>query len=169
MKRRNNRMGGLKRTLQITAAITMALTTTAVDAAIRPPNAFRHNEIIDAQTKELNLSLLEKIERLNMAYRFDMNDYIPYGSLENDDSAGKVASRILRHSLQNWLDSDSAKNSPLAKSATSINDNLSPSLKSSNFTFRIKPLDTRAELIYRGAVEATLSYTADEEEISLGF
>src|SRR5690554_3309229 len=106
---------------KLVLGLAVGLSSILAEAAIPQINFFDEFNVINAKTKELNLSILERVEQMNMSSRFDPSDFIPYESLNNRDTAERITGRILRHTIQCWLSKENYKNSDIVKSAKSVN------------------------------------------------
>ncbi len=123
-------------------------------------NAFEQMDLINRETKELNLSMLARMQVIIDQYQMDLSKYIPYKSIPQYSQSQDVAHKVLRQTLKTWMSSDAATNSVLMQQASVLDNTLSTAAGTTahKFNFRINALETQAEMIYKGVVEASVSY-----------
>ncbi|MBK7844893.1 MAG: hypothetical protein IPJ71_14605 [Bdellovibrionales bacterium] len=138
-------------------------------AAIRNPFLMHETE-----SKNLDLSYIEKIRPRPIDFQFRTEDYIPTCLAPSDD-ANYVASRIFAHSLGSVLGSPKIRNSSIGQVANTLNQSLNSSLQieSANskikhkVQFALRAAETKAAINYSGYLQAQLAYQIDRSE--LGF
>lgn len=138
-------------------------------AAVRNPFLMHETE-----SKNLDLSYIEKIRPRPIDLQFRTEDYIPTCLAPSDD-ANYVASRIIAHSLGSVLGSPKIRNSSIGQVANTLNQSLNSSIQieSANskikhkVQFALRPAETRAAINYSGYLQAQLAYQIDTSE--LGF
>ncbi len=154
----------------ILASIVMLFSIQA--AAMVPVMAYDYyasTELINPATQELDLSTLSMLARMSDPYRFNMADYVPLKGLADSDSGDRVARRIIQHTMQNLLDGRQDRNAGVLASAQKLNNNMKSSVgdEKNSIQFRVRPVEARAEISYKGElpVESSVSYVAVQNEI----
>ncbi len=164
---------------QITLPIKMALHSSALTQR-RPLNVTEVNfalpltpiqtEVIDHDTKELNLALLQKAQKAVDARRFNPANYVPYQSLNSTDGTAQVTSKILSKTLQTIANREIADNSlldlPVIKSASYVK---AVRAKNYKITYGIRNTLAETELKIHKSISATLSYNIASPEMNFGF
>lgn len=160
-----------RRCFRLILGCVVFLSTLPALASIPRQNAFQHMEMIDSQTKELNLSLLANIQMMLDGQKFNMTRYIPLQSMPQEADGAAVAEKILKHSMQTLIDDiETAANVPEnIRNLSQINNALSTSMdrQSYSISFKLRPVDTKAIVSYKGYVEAALSYDVSQSETQL--
>jgi len=156
------------KTIRILLAVAFFLATIPAVSAVPYRTAFEQYDLINIKTKELNLPLMAKIQFVIDQNRFNMADYVPLNGLPQTDNGVVIGRRILKHTLQNWLDDykSNEETSGWIRSAESASQAMSTSIDSNGhkFSLRIKPIETTAEVIYTGIVKAKISYDVGHSE-----
>lgn len=149
-----------KKTVSRGLAVLVSLSSLQALSAIPYRNAFEQADLINNETKELNLSLLAKIQAIVDQNQFDMTKYIPYSSLNEYSSGEAVGNRIFRQTLKTLLDTESIARAPVVRGATTLQNALGANVGTTQhqFGFRINAIETQAEMTYNGVVAAKLSY-----------
>lgn len=159
------------RALVALLALAMLMFSLSAQAAIpvMSYDYYASTELINPTTREVDLSTLSMLARISDPYRFNMTDYIPLKGLPESDSGDRAARRIFQHTVQNLLDRPNAQYAGVVASAQRINNNMNTSVGSTKNTvqFRVKPFETKAEIVYKGElpVESSLAYVADQNEM----
>lgn len=155
--------------LKISLAAVITLAPSVNYAALIPYSIFNEYETINAQTKELNLSVFEKAHMVSMQYQFKMENYVPYASLPQYDNGRRVANEILKKTINTLLDSDFANQNLALSQIENLNNTLSTSVDAANYKlkFRFRPSDTAAEVKIESFVNASLSYDVTSDEVAL--
>lgn len=140
-------------------------------SAVPYRNAFQEIDLINSETQELNLNLLAKIQILIDENRVDLARYIPLRDIPQTDNGGKISQRIFEQTLETLIDSLSAQDSKIIRQAQTINSGFSSSVDRNGYSvkFRIKPVNTTAEVSYEGVVRAALAYDVSHSEAKIEF
>jgi hypothetical protein len=156
-----------KASAKLALGLILFLSTTPALSAIPYRNAFEAADLINEETKELNLSLLAKIQVLVDQNQFNMGQYIPFKSLPSQDDGTIISRRILQHTMRTVFNSETQ--SKVIQGAQNLNSALSTSIDRNghSFSFRVKALEGTAEFVYRGRVEAALSFNNSQQETRL--
>jgi hypothetical protein len=160
-------MKTLKRFTKFIVTISFLLASVTVSASIPYRNANEAMDLINSQTRELNMDLFAKIQIIMDQNSFHMGDYIPYSQLTQNDP--NVANKILKQTLNSIFRAENIANSKLVQQAQNLNNSLATSMQSNghSVSFRFKALETRTEVIYSGAVNAAVSYQFDGRQSQL--
>lgn len=125
--------------------------------------------VIDRDTQELDLDLLGKVYFLTEQYRFNMANYIPLSGLPQNDDGNVVAQKILKFSLQNFLDSYKDGSNLTLREVANINHNMKAAVGSENHSlqFRLRLVEGTAEATYKGSlpIQSKLVYEAYNREL----
>jgi hypothetical protein len=143
-----------------TIAFLFFMSTTPAVSAIPYRNAFEYMDLINEQTKELNLSLLAKIQIIVNENYINMANYIPITNIPQFDDGSYMARRILKQTLSTWLNDDAS-----AKSNTTLSSSIQRG--GGTIQLKLKTVETTAEVSYKGYVTAVLSYDVSESEAQL--
>ena len=139
----------------------------------KPISRFEYSMIrYDIATREMDLQETARIAlQMQKEAQFDPSEIIPLNMPEQSSDSGYVAGKVLRHSLENWYDSSGLKKSDWGRATSGLNDQIEHSLKSSTgdspFSVKMRAITGRAQIKYKGAVEAALTYEAFENEAKL--
>jgi len=166
MRQSMKQMKTLKRFTKLAVLISFILASATANASIPFRNSYQALDLINAQTQELNLDIFAKLQMYIDVNKLNMADYIPYSQLSENDSNSKVMNQIFRRTVSSLLKSENIANSKIVKQAEEINSSLKTSVEKNghSFSFRFKALETQTEIVYRGVVNATLSYELDSAE-----
>lgn len=136
-------------------------------SAIPYRNAYEAMDLINQETKELNLSLFAKIQFYIEQNQFSLNNYVPLHNLPQHDNGEVIARRIFKKTMQSLFDSDATQSSPLLHQAEELNSSMSSSIErhGHSLRLRVKPLEAEAEVKYSGAVDAILAYDVNHSEM----
>lgn len=150
-------------------AILIVLGSNPAIAAIPYKTAFENMDIINSQTKELNLELLARIQIIVDGSRFNMANYIPTQKIQTDDSEQVVMNHIFKQTLKTLLDTEDSATSAGLQKIENLNTSLSSTIDRNghSFSFRLKAIETKAEINYKGYVSATVAFDANNSESSL--
>lgn len=162
-----NKHSLLRKLVILWVAIAVAFSSTFSLAAIPYRNYYEEMTAIDRYSRELNLNLFVRMQVVIESQQLDMGKYIPYNRLSENETWDRVAAKIAKHSLQNFLDSEeNQRNIPLVSSAQKVDSKISAELQTDKhkFRFRVKPAQTTASLTYSGLFEAALSYDVVDSE-----
>ncbi|OFZ17938.1 MAG: hypothetical protein A2Z20_12750 [Bdellovibrionales bacterium RBG_16_40_8] len=159
----------LKNTVKIFASTIIFLTSIPAVSAIPYRNYFEQIDLVNQNTKELNLSLFAKIQFMVDATRFNVAEYIPYQNLPQNDNGHVIANRIFKQTMSTLLNSEFAKDSAIVRIVEPLNDPLSGSIDKNghSLSFLMKTLETKAQLVYKGRANAYLTYDVSDNEVSL--
>lgn len=162
-----NRKKQVQKTARIFVAVILFFSTEQAVSAIPYRSSFEHMDVINKQTKELDLSMLARIQILIDANRFNMADYVPLSGLPENSSGDEIARRILKQTMNTLMDSDFVTASPTLNKVEKINSSFVTTVERSghSFNFRLKPVETVAQMNYKGFVSAVLSYDMSEDEL----
>lgn len=156
----------VKAACRLVLSVALFFSSVPALSAIPFHNAFEQYELINEETKELNLSLLANIQIMIEQNRFNLGHYIPITNLPMNDDGSVISRRILKQTFQTLSDVESAANAPFLQTANKLNNAIGTEMKTQGqyFTMRVKALETQAEILYRGKVNASLSYDISEQE-----
>lgn len=133
----------------------------------------QNTDLIDRTTHELDMDLLSKIYLLSEEYKFSLTNYIPTRNLPQNDSGDVIARRVLKHTLQNFLDNYKEVPGSGVNTVVRTNNNMKTTVGSSKHAllFRLRPIEALAEVKYKGSlpIQARFSYEIDREESRLEF
>lgn len=117
-------------------------------------------QLIDQNTKEVDMDLLGKMLIVSDYYKFSLAHYIPLRGLPENDDGNVIARRIFRHSLQNFIDRYKDNNSPVLVTAANLNNNLNTKISAQGnmMTMRFKPFEAEAEVTYQGPIPVQTKY-----------
>lgn len=156
----NKLTNNFKKTICRSLAFLIFFSSLQALSAIPYRHAFEQTELINRDTKELNLDLFAKMQILVEQQQLDMAKYIPYSNLPQNSSGEIVSGRIVRKTLKTFLDAEQLSNAPIVRGAATVQNSLGTSMGTTEhqFSFRINAIETQAEVKYKGLVEAKLSY-----------
>ena len=146
--------------------LTVFFSTLPSLSAIPYRNAYEALDLVNNQTKELNLDLFAKIHIMLDERQLDLTKYIPYQNLPEYDDGSRVAGRIVARTLKNLID-DTDRDVPIVNGARRLNSSLETSFKNDKHAveFKIRASQAMALVTYRGYVDAALSYEIDSSEL----
>jgi len=149
-------------------ALTICIVFSSMPAlsAIPYNNAFHDMDLIDTQNKELDLSLLARIQTIIDQHQFNMANYIPLNNLPSNDDGNVIIRRVLKQTLKTVFESEAGVQSPLVHNAQNLNSSLVTSIDrhGQSVQFRLKAFESEAEISYKGYVTAALTYNAGSAE-----
>lgn len=108
------------------------------------------------------------MEQSGRMYIFRTEDYIPTRLPASSNDGRLIAGRVVRHSLQTWVDNENRNNSALKQSARQVDNAASQEVNFSTapnhkVDFRIKAFQDLAALRYHGPVKASFYYYMSEQ------
>jgi len=124
--------------------------------------------MINHRTHEIDLDTLGKLHAISEQYEFNMANYIPLQGLPENDDGRIIARRILKHTLQNVLDSYKRNDSQFVQTAARVSSGLRARAEVGGFSasVRFRPIETMAEVVFRvpGGVSSVFSYDMERKE-----
>lgn len=157
-----------QRVISFVLFLIYTLASTPSLSAIRYTNMFDQYELIQNETKELNLTLLANIELMLQQNRINLENYIPLIGIPNYDDGSIVSRRILKQTLKFWTQNSQGWNNSLIDSAEAINSAVSTKIATANghsVSLKLKPFEALATLNYEGAVDASFSYDVSDGNV----
>ena len=153
---------------RILAAVIFLASIPAV-SAIPFRNSFEQMDIINHQTKELNLDLLARIQIILDQSQFNMANYIPTQNLPKNDNGEVIGRHILQQTVKTLLENESNSTAAGIRNINNLNSSLSATMNQNGHSvaFRFKAVETTAEVNYKGFVSATLAYDVGRTEATL--
>ncbi len=128
----------------------------------------QNNDLVNRYTREVDMGLLGKVHLLAEQYRFSLSRYIPIHNLPPNDDGDVIARRVLKHTLQNFIDNYKEVPGSGVNTVVRVNNNMKTSVGSSthSLVFRLKPVEALVELRYKGKlpIEAKFIYEIEREE-----
>ncbi len=115
----------------------------------------------------IDASSIQPVESPRALRTEDISKIIPANDLQPTNDGGLVATKILSHSLANWLNSEAVRNSSIGQAAHQLDEKLEgdlsfkgnePNAIRHSLKFSMKAAQTRADLEYTGITKAQVSY-----------
>lgn len=144
-------------------------------------NDFKRIVVYKQGTNEIDVREMARVAmQLQKHYEINTGNYIPASEMPQYSSDGeKVATKILKHTVENWIESNDLDDVAVVRQAQAVTDGLSTDVKLSeskdagNFKFRLRPITGEAQIRYEGSFAANLSYDIPDSttrlQISWGF
>lgn len=153
----------------ITKGIALVIFFSSIPAlsAISYRNAFEQMDIINYETKELNLSFLARIQiMIDQNNQYNVSQYIPYANLSTNSSGSDVAKKVFQQTMKTLLNSDTAQNSLFVQNANELQSAMSAEVGSTQHkvSFGINAIETTAQVKYKGAVQAEFTYDLSNQD-----
>lgn len=162
-------MRAINKVISGAMAICMQIVTITSHAYIpdqqRSYNFGFQNRCRDFRTAEdySNIPMIHSLTEMNQR---DIAAIIPMSSLQNSDSDGQLASKILTHSLNSFLKSETIQNSGVGRTAASVERAMDTNVAMGGLdegtvhtiNFKMKATDARAILAYDGFIDSQISY-----------
>lgn len=138
-------------------------------SAISYRNAFEQMDIINHETKELNLSFLARIQIIIDQNQFNMSHYIPYASLPDHSQGSEVAKKVFQQTLKTLMNSEAAQNSTFVKGANDVQSAMSAEVGSvqHKVSIGLDAIETTAQIKYKGVVNAEISYDISNQDAAI--
>ncbi len=161
-------MRAINKSLSVVTAICLQIATITAHAYIpdqqRSHNFGFQNRCRDFRTAEdySNIPMIRSLTEMNQR---DIAAIIPH-SLQNSDTSGMLASKILTHSLNSFFRSETIQNSGVGRTAASVEKAMDTNVSMGGLdegtvhtvNFKMKATDARAILAYDGFVDSQISY-----------
>lgn len=129
------------------------------------------SEVVNPATREVDMDLLSKIYLVTEQYKFSMTNYIPLRNLPQNDDGDVIARRVLKHTLQNFLDNYKETPGSGVNTVVRANNRMRGSVGGSKHAmlFRLRPVEALAEVKYKGILPFTarFTYEIDRQESRL--
>lgn len=161
-------MRGINKSIGVVIAVCLQIVTITSHALI--PDQQRsydfgfQNRCRDFRTAE-DYSNIPMVRSLTEVNQRDIAAIIPH-SLQNSDSGGRLASKILTHSLNSFFRSETIQNTGVGRTAASVERAMDTNVAMGGLdegtvhkvNFKMKATDARAILAYDGFVDSQISY-----------
>ena len=123
----------------------------------------------DKASQDMDLQETARIAlQMKKEIQFDPSEVIPLNMPENSSDSSYIAGKVLRHAAENWYDNSDLKKSDWGRATSGANKDLEAALLGANnsqLSFKMRALTGRAQLKYKGAVEASLTYEAFDNDV----
>lgn len=155
----------------LAAELTASTGVCSVSEASRTPQSFVFTREPDF-SRGMDASVIKPMASLN---DFDITKIMP-SDMDPRWNMTQASGRILDHSLSNFFNSESVRNSSLGRSAHQIDKSMSggvsmggtePDTITHEVKFEMRASQARAQLAYSGLTNAQLSYQAVDSKLDL--
>jgi hypothetical protein len=127
-------------------------------------------------SRGFDLALIKPIESTRTIRMEDVSKVIPFHEMRSSNDGGYVASQILDHSLSNFFNSPTVRNSDLGRTAHQVEKSMEgdvafggtePESIKHAFKFAMRATQTRAQVEYTGLTNAQLTYNVFQARLNL--
>lgn len=125
-------------------------------------------------SKGLNLKVIKPIRSMRAMQAEDIARIIPE-DLTPTSNSGQIAAQILDHSLSNFFNSDTVRNSEWGRAAHEVEQKMEsniafggnePESVTHSFKFAMRAAQTKALIEYSGLMNAQISYTISQQKMN---
>ncbi len=162
-------MRAFSNSVRIATLIVVQIVTISAHAFIpeqqRTYNFGFQNRCRDFRTAEdySNIPVIRSLAEMNQR---DIAAIIPMSSLQNSDTDGQLASKILTHTLNSFFRSETIQHSGVGRTAASVERAMDTNVSMGGLdegtkhtiNFKMKTTDARATIAYDGFVDSQISY-----------